>query len=352
MKKEKLIYIYPKKSTFIAEDIAFLEKNYAVKTQDLIWTSPLKLPFNFIAQFFFLLRNVKNTKAIIISFAGYFSFLPTLLGKLFNLKVFIILNGTECVSFPRYNYGSLRKPILRFFIEKSLKNASKLFPVDASLVFKNHNFDDAVQQKKQGFKHYFPNLKTPYTIIPNGFNTNFWKAATTKKSGFITVAFIDSMTTFKFKGIDLFIAMANCFPKENFTIIGISNHIKNQLSNIPKNVTIIASVDKNQLKTCYAQHNYYVQLSINEGFGCALAEAMLCECIPIVAKTGALKNIIGITGFLVEKRNIEVIVEVFSDALAISEAEKNQLQQNARERIVNNFDISIRENLILQEIQN
>jgi len=351
MKKEKLIYIYPKKSTFIVDDISFLKKEYTVQTQDLQWNSPLRLPLNFLLQFFFLVKEISTTKAIIISFAGYFSLLPTFFGKLFKKPVFIILNGAECVSFPSYNYGSLRKKVLKYFIKKSLENGSKLLPVDASLILQEHTFDATVKNKKQGFQHYFPNLKTPFKVIPNGFDLDFWKIERSEKKGFITVAFVNNMSTFKYKGLDLHIGIAAEFPQENFTIIGVSDVVKSQLPFIPRNVTIISSMKRDDLKANYAKHQFYLQLSINEGFGCNLAEAMLCKCIPIVSQTGVLKNVIGDSGFLIEKKNMDDALEIVSQAIYLTQQEKNYLQLKARKRIVTTFDISTRENLILQEIE-
>ena len=44
----------------------------------------------------------------------------------------------------------------------------------------------------------------------------------------------------------------------------------------------------------------YVQVSAHEGFGCALAEAMLCGCVPVVTDRGAIPEVVGETGFYVK----------------------------------------------------
>jgi glycosyltransferase involved in cell wall biosynthesis len=333
-------------------DLCFLEKKYNVITQDLDWGSPLKLPFNLMRQLCFLLINIHKTTSILVNFGGYFSLLPVLVGKFFNIKTFIILNGTDCVSFPTYNYGSLRKPILRFFIKKSYQNATKLLPVDTSLLFQKYTYTDAVIYKKQGIKAFFPYLKTPSRVIPNGFDTSFWKPKKQLKTGFLTVANVNNMNILKVKGIDLVLKVAAYFPEEIFTIIGLTKNIENQLDTIPENVKIIYFLEKHTLKEYYQKHLFYMQISINEGFGCALSEAMLCGCIPIISNVGALPNVTNGIGFKIDKKNIETVVSVLKNAIKLSPEEKITILKNANERICDNFDISVRERLLLEEIEN
>ena len=350
--KKKLIYIYPKKATFIERDLLFLNKKYKVLTQDLDWGSPRKLVINFIKQFFFLFNNIFKSEAIIINFGGYFSYLPTILGKLFKIRTFIILNGTDCVSFPKYNYGSLRKGVLKSFIYNSYKNATKLLPVDTSLVLQKYTYIDDVTFKKQGFQFFFPELKTPYKVIPNGFDTTYWNFnIDIVKKGFISVGYVNSIKTFQLKGFDLIIEVAKRLPNQSFTLIGLSDLFKNQLKDIPKNVISIPYLNEDELKKEYQKHQFSLQISLNEGFGCALAESMLCGCIPIVSNVGALPNVIKDAGFKVEKKGSEFLFETLESVLKLKPEQLALLAIKSRENIRDNFDIKIREELILQEIE-
>lgn len=350
--KNKILYIYPNKATFIESDLFFLNKKYIVKTQDLDWGKPQKLPFNLLIQFIFLLRNAHKSKAIIINFGGYFSLLPTLLGKMFGIKSFLILNGTDCVSFPSYNYGSLRLKSLNFFIKKSIQFAYKLLPVDASLINQTHTFDDSVIQKKQGIKTFFPGVNTPIKIIPNGFKPSFWRVdEEVERKGFITVGFVNNQKSFKLKGIDLFIETARCFPEEKFTIVGMSNEFKFSLENFPNNIKTIPFLQKEDLKNEYHKNLSYIQVSVNEGFGCALAEAVLSGCIPIVSNVGALPNLIKDAGFIIGKKKVVDLQEAIRNVINLKVEEKKELSLKGQKNISENFDISIRERLILQLIE-
>lgn len=351
MKKPRLIYIYPSRSSFISSDVEFLSKKFDVKTQDLEWSNPKKLLINWTLQKLFLIKYIFSSEAIVISFAGYFSLIPVLFGKIFSKKTLLILNGTDCVSFPEYNYGSLRKPFLRFFVEKSQKLASKLLPVDVSLIEQEHTFDENIIEKKQGFKAFFPKIKTKVKIIPNGLDTVFWhcNSLIARKKDFITVVSATKKSTAIFKGIDLVIEVAKQYPTKTFTIIGMSEKVQKGFK-VTDNVVFYPFVQREILLKLYQEHQFYMQLSVNEGFGCALAEAMLCGCIPIVSNSGSLPNVAGVTAFVVEKRGIVNVSEIINKVLSLSEENKAELAETSRNHIVNNFDISNRECLLLKEI--
>lgn len=345
----KVIYIYPKRASFINRDIAFLKEKYEVVQQQLPWYNPILLPLNFLKQFFFLLIHVKKSKAIIISFAGYFSVLPVFIGKFFKVKTLVILNGTECTALPEYNYGSLRKRILKWCVKLTFQNATKLLPVDASLTKQVHTYDEAINNTQQGYLNFFPKNKTPYAVLPNGFDIGFWDfSESSQRTGYITVASIGNLDTAKLKGIDTLLDIAKENLNQQFTIVGMDEHMQRTL-HPSKNVKIYPFVSKEVLKELYATHEFYVQLSISEGFGCALAEAMLCGCIPIVSNVGALPNVVGDTGYVVSKKDNEKINFIFGEAYRSKNKENQRIK--ARKRIVENFPISKREELLLHEIE-
>ncbi|MFZ1687096.1 MAG: glycosyltransferase, partial [Flavobacteriales bacterium] len=64
----------------------------------------------------------------------------------------------------------------------------------------------------------------------------------------------------------------------------------------------------------YQRARFYAQLSISEGFGCALAEAMLCGAVPIVSDAGSLPDVAGGTGYVLKKKNAEAFTALLNDA--------------------------------------
>lgn len=343
--KQSIIYIYPSHSSFIQKDIDFLSKKYKVKSPKHNWTDKKLVPLRFFQQLYFLSRNISNSPVIFVMFGGYWSFLPSLFGKIFNKKVFIILGGTDCVSFPSINYGSLRKPLLATFIKWSYQLCYKLVPVDDSLVYCNYNYYENSQYKNQGFKYFFPKISTPYKVIYNGFNPDSFVKPIDKKqkNSFIVISYIPNMMRYKLKGIDIVIKLAELYKHCSFTIIGIKKSVIDQLTSTPNNVIFQPFLLQNQFKTNLLNSEYVLQLSISEGFPNALCEAMLSGCIPIGSSVGAIPHIINDTGYIVESSNIEYIKEKFNHILESTEKEKIELAKKARDRILNNFHILKRE---------
>jgi glycosyltransferase involved in cell wall biosynthesis len=164
-----------------------------------------------------------------------------------------------------------------------------------------------------------------------------------KKRSFLTLCGNLDYRNFKLKGIDLFTTAAEYFPDCEFTIIGRIAPGFNIIK--PENVTLIDYVPHKQLPAKMAEFDFYCQLSMSEGFGLALAEAMACGCVPIVSRVGILDFIVGDSGFLLEKRDNDLLKSVIARAM---ESDIITLGNKARARVVENFDIKKRRTELLQ----
>ncbi len=329
--KKKIIYIAPSLSTFVKEDLSFLAKKYTVVTNFYNWSNKIFTPLFIIHQFFFVLFYSYKCQAIIISFGGYWSFFPSLIGRVRNIPTFIILNGTDCAAFPELNYGDLRKPWLKFILKKSYQWAKMLLPVSQSLVYSENNYY-ADYTIYQGFQYHLPSVKTPYQVIPNGLNIANWeinKSVKRDQKSFITVL---SNGQFALKGGDLILEIVDKFPNHTFHFVGINNLGERE---IPQNVICHGRLVPEKLKERLQATTYYFQLSNSEGFGVALCEAMLCECIPIVSRVNALPDIIRDTGFILEKRDPILLEKLLKSIL--QDLSTNNLGKKARTRIIENY---------------
>ncbi len=352
--QKNIIFISSNYSSFVKKDIDFLSKNYEVKYPKYNWTNKFLTPFTFLQQLFYLLKNINSATAVFIMFGGYWSFLPCLLGKIYNTPTFIILGGTDCVAFPKLRYGSLQKKVLKQFIKWSYQMATCLLPVHESLVFSPYKYYEESKFKTQGYRSFFPNIKTPYTVIYNGFeleNFSLDRTIEKKKDSFITVAAISDFRRFKLKGIDKLIELAVRNPTNSFKVIGMSDAFKSTLKDIPTNVELFPFLDVAEFKHHLFESEFYLQLSISEGFPNALCEGMLCGCIPIGSTVGAVPHIIGDTGFLIESSKSEFIAKKITEIKNIPEAKRKELSQKSRKRIIDNFDIKKREKLFLHAIE-
>ena len=132
MRKDVVLYISPSDSEFVKKDIVFLNNHFKVIHYSQDWGNKKKVINLFLKQLVFLTKTVRKSDCIFIMFGGYWSFIPSLFGKIFYKPVYIILGGTDCVSFPSINYGSLRKKLLKQFIYSSL------FIVNRIVLLKHH----------------------------------------------------------------------------------------------------------------------------------------------------------------------------------------------------------------------
>ena len=308
MSKKNLIFIYPKLYTFIQTEIKLLSDEFDLISITQNWERKILLPFNLIRQVIFLVINIRKVDTILISFGGYWSFFPALFSDLLGKKVAIVMHGTDCVSFPEIEYGNLRNPILSFVTKKSLQWASIILPVSESLVYTENNYYSS-KTLKFGYNYHLSNIKTPYKVIHNGLNILDWvrdNEIIRNKTSFVTVL---GEGKIKIKGVDLIIEVASRFPNSIFYLAGIEN-VKGY--NIPKNIICKGRLTPEELKVLFNQSQFYLQLSNTEGFGVALCEAMLCECIPLVSDVNFLPTIVGDSGFVLKKRNSEMLFDLIN----------------------------------------
>lgn len=341
--QKQILFIAPTKSSFIISDINLLSKHHKIKTHIISWDKKHLILLNFIRQFFFLAFNILSSKTIIVSFGGYWSFLPTLFGKIFKKHSFIILHGTDCASIPEINYGSLRKPLLKIFCHLSYKLAYQLLPVSKSLIETNNTFYDLDKQNKQGYSFHFPKLKTKNKVIFNGIDTGFWKQVENIKKDENRFIAVFSEKQYFLKGGDVILNLAKSLENHKFYIAGMDEPSNQDQKSA--NVLYLGKLSSEKLRDEYSKSTYYLQLSIYEGFGCSLCEAMSCGCIPIGSSVNIIPKIIGESGIIIEKRNI---VELEAKTLQLIKSENQYLLSNhARMNIINNYDISIRENQLI-----
>jgi glycosyltransferase involved in cell wall biosynthesis len=245
------------------------------------------------------------------------------------------------MNMPEINYGNFRKRWLKKATVYSFKNCTKIIPVAEALVRQEYIYDKNISAR-QGLLNLIPDLATPIQVIPNGFDTDFWKDKKEPKKSFsfITVA---TGTARKnraaVKGIDLVLLMANEFPHYQFTLIGDIN-VKSHLPN----VLVKGKAGRKQLRDLFDQHQFYLQLSASEGFPNALAEAMLCGCIPIGSAVGAIPEIIGNAGFLLQHKDANKLKLIF-DTLHLHDLD--QLRHEASERIKENFGYGKRQKALI-----
>ena len=341
VRKKSIIYIAPAPSSFVLNDIKGLNNHYQVKSFIRNWQGPIAAIGSLIIQFFFLIINLPTAKAVVISFGGYWALLPSILGRLLNKKVIIILNGTDSSALSRFQYGMLRKGFLKTACRLSYKFADLLAPVSKSLMYIDNSFDTT--SDKQGVLHYFPNLKTPHEVVYNGIDIDFWNGVNAEQRD-IEILSVLSASQFYLKGGDLIVAYAAINPEMIIHIAGMEQPI--EVTPL-KNVTYHGKLSQVKLKKLYQRSIFYLQLSAFEGFGCALCEAMLCGAFPIVSSVNMLPEIVGDVGLVLKNKDVDALSKVLEKAkikMPDSKESERKLQ------ISNNFSLQGRINQLVKII--
>ena len=349
-KKSKLLFISNGIPSFTKVDIDILKSEYEIILFSKLWINKFSVIANHISLLIKLYTLRNKISKIVVSFAGHWSYFPAMMGRLFKIPVAIILHGTDCAAIPSLNYGDLRKPILKRIIKSSIKNASILLPVSETLTKVENLYNGNNIERNQGLNSFFKLDKLKFKAIYNGIDSNFWKSNSNikiKTNSFIAVF---SNKQFFLKGGDLIVGLAKEFPNCSFYIAGCDTipnlHLK------PKNLTLLGHISKEKLLKYYNQSQFYLQLSVFEGFGCSLVESMMCNCIPIGSKVNIIPYIIGDTGVVLEKRNQKDLNKIILNLTTSSEKELSSRFAASRDRAKKNFDFEIRKKRLLKTIIN
>lgn len=343
--QETILFVSPKLSSFAKNDLTILSKSYHVKQNIYDWDKKNNTPLYLINQFVFLLFNIWSINKIVIEFAGYWSLLPTLFGKIFGKKSIIITHGTDCANLTSLQYGSLGKKYLKSFCKLSFQLTDLICPVSESLVKTENHFHNKPKEIEQGILAFFPNLKTPFKVIHNGLDIDFWKSTSYNKkpNSFLAVF---SSAQYQLKGGELIFTMAFRMKDCTFEIAGLE--MPNSLVNIPENITFLGHLTKDELKEKYSEHEFYFQLSSFEGFGLSLCEAMLGQCIPIGSSSNMIPEIIGENGYVLNSKNAFELEQIIADAKM--KANKKEVALKAQESIINRFSLERRSDRLLETL--
>lgn len=329
------------------KDIEFLGQHFDVKYFEFAGKGAWGLSKALILQGLFLLRWGIGTRRIMVMFGGYNSLLPCLFGKIFRKQSYIILGGTDCVSYPSIDYGTFRKKWQGRAACLSYRWAHRLLPVHESLMYREETYY-RVDGDYQGCRYWCKNLKTPHTTIFNGYDAAQWHvdASLKQPDTFITIAAITDPSKLVLKGIDLVIEVARRLPDCRFTIVGA---IKNIDAALPGNITVVPFQQTEGLVKLLASARFYLQLSISEGFPNALCEAMLAQCIPICSYVAAMPDIVGDQGYFLRERNVDLLERLLHAAM--DSPDQAQKGLGARERVMDLYPISAREAAFVELLQ-
>ena len=97
----------------------------------------------------------------------------------------------------------------------------------------------------------------------------------------------------------------------------------------------------------YRRASVYVQASRHEGFGLAVAEAMLAGCVPVVTDVTAMPEVVDGAGVLIASQDPEAVAQGVRQALELG----SDARRAARERILSEFPVEGRREVIQRAVR-
>jgi glycosyltransferase involved in cell wall biosynthesis len=320
LKEIRVLFAAMSFASFVQRDLMILRRHFQVKavewkdTRDILEVIK-EIPKNDVSYIWF-----GTIRACIIIFFS----------KIFGKKTIVVAGGLDTAKVPEINYGLMNRPFYR------------IFPIFA------FRFADAVlavsRTTKQELEKYVGIRNA--LLIYNAIEHDLFAPKGRKEDIVVTVSSISPHTFLK-KGLETFVRVAKELPNIKFELIGAheDTELFNYLNSIASsNTHFFDYLPDSEFLEHLQKARIYAQLSRHESFGCALAEAMLCECTPVVTNCTALPEVVGDTGFYAPYNNVKATVDAIKAALV---SKKGKL---ARERIIKLFPIEKREKELVEII--
>jgi glycosyltransferase involved in cell wall biosynthesis len=270
-------------------------------------------------------------------FGSYQAFLTFIPARLFGRKCIVIASGYDVANEPELHYGGLRSGLRRWLGLWAFRLAHQVLAVSAF----------AAQEAMQNAGV----LPAKLQVIHHGVDAQVFcplQDVSAARQGVLTVGIVESVNL-SVKGLTLFVETAHHLPDIPFMLVGPwqDGAIATLQSLAPPNVHFVGGLFGHDLVQCMATARVYAQLSAYEAFGMAVAEAMLCGCVPVVSDRGALPEVVGELGFVVPYGDIAATAQAIRQALQ-SDVD---VRMHCRQRIVEHFSLQARQTQLLQAMQ-
>ena len=315
MEIQRILFVHNALTSFVRIDRDILAEEYEV--EEFGFSSKFKLrPIQ-------LWKAVKRNDMLFIWFASWHSLLPVIFAALQKKLTVLVAGGYDTANIPEAKYGNQRNWFKRLVTRYILQKVSH--------VICNSGFSMRETLKAAGISAN--KVSMIYHGIPDSGIAPLGKFDMALNVGNVLE---ENLLR---KGISLFLETGQLLPAYKFVQAGRwqdKSH-KKLLKYVSSNVELKGFVEEEELRTLYWQSRVYVQPSLHEGFGLSVIEAMQAGCIPIVSSHGALPEIVGKYGIILEDLTPQAI------AKSISLLHKYKFTpMEIRDFVLNNYNLKLR----------
>ncbi|MEI8083818.1 MAG: glycosyltransferase family 4 protein [Actinomycetes bacterium] len=338
MSLQKVLFVHGglphQMSSFVAQDFALLSEFCQVEELGLAAIS---------LRFRHLLCNPAVWRAVLrndLVFGWFAVCTPVVtIARITGRPSLLVGGGADVVQMPEIGYGlSQMRDWQRRLTTMGFRLASKVLL-----------FSESSRRSLLEMPYMRPrNLETLYL----GVDVDHFKPGTAKMPQALTVGYVTS-NNLRRKGLRTFVEAAQKTPEIDYHLAGktLDQSAFEELQSIaPPNLSFRGYLTESQLLAEYQHARVYAQLSMHEGFGLALAEAMACACVPVTTSQGSIPELVGDTGLFVPVEDPQAagnaVRQIMHDPLG------DRLGQLARQRVADLFPLSRRRQGLRQAIEN
>ena len=309
--------MHNRRASFIELDRELLAERWQLEA----WYQPRPLP-NLPA----LVRAMRRSDLVFGWWANWHTFWAIAVARALGRPSVLVVGGFDTANLPEIGYGFQRGGVRRW--------ASRWVMGRASRLITNSQYSLGEIERNVGL------APERVDVIHHGVHDLFGSLPGGEREPVaLTVGVVDRVNLER-KGLRAFVDAAALVPEVSFVVAGRweGDAVEALRRAAPANVTFTGELAQEELEDRFRRAAVYVQASRHEGFGVAIAEAMLAGCVPVVAHAGALPEVVGDAGIVVDSTAPAELADAVRRALALDDGARRR----ARERVLSRFPVERR----------
>jgi glycosyltransferase involved in cell wall biosynthesis len=321
--RPRVLFVHSRKASFVAIDREILSERYEVEDlyQPGRWPNPVKVT-----------RGVLRADLVFGWFASWHTFFPITLAWLLRKPSVMVIGGFDVANMPDIGYGHQQGGLRKHAARWIFRRADRLITNSAYSLSEIERNTPIPPERVTVIHHGVPD---PFGALPSQ----------PRERTALSVGAIDHGTLVQ-KGQLPFVEAARELPDTRFVMAGrwLDDAVTELRRRAGPNVELSGWLSDEELLDAYRRAAVYVQASRHEGFGLAVAEAMLAGCVPVVMNVTAMPEVVGDAGILIGSQRPDEVADGVRRALELGPG----ASAAARERILTAFPMERRRDGILR----
>jgi glycosyltransferase involved in cell wall biosynthesis len=312
----RILFVAPQPSSFIE-----LDRELLAERHEVVPVYGRRPPRNLRA----LARAVRQADVVFGWWAHLHTLAPFALARRAATPTVLIVGGFDTASLPDIGYGNQRGGWRR--------RVSRFVMARADVLATNSHYSVGELERNAGVP------PERVTVVHHGVPDPFRAEPADPEPIAITIGNVDAVNLER-KGLRPFVLAAAELPDVRFEVVGrdVDGAAATLRALAPANVELVGFASQAELERRLRRAAAYVQASQHEGFGVSVAEAMLAGAIPVITGVGALPEVVGDVGIVVDDAAPATLAAAVRRALDAGP----ERRRAARERVLREFSVKQR----------